>query len=102
LNLNGSFSFSPAFQYKILILLQISVLFDHVRRFLLTVAEDMIFKILMPSRNTDVHDAFADYNVDRRDTDISLPRRLFLPQRRVRRGLVPLSQELIVVDISLA
>ncbi|KAH9962366.1 hypothetical protein BC827DRAFT_1383527 [Russula dissimulans] len=30
LNLNGSFSFSPAFQYKILILLQISVLFDHM------------------------------------------------------------------------
>jgi len=74
-----------------LILLQISVELDFVRVFLLTVTEDMIFKILVPSRNTDVPDAFADHNVDRRNTDVSLPRRLWLLRRYVRHGLIPLS-----------
>src|SRR5712672_961627 len=75
------------------VLLQISVELDFVHVFLLTVTEDMIliFKILVPSCNTDVPDALADHNVDRRNTDVSLPRRLWLLRRYVRHGLILLS-----------
>ena len=69
-----------------LILLQISVPLDFVRGCLLT---DIIFKILMPSCNTDVSDAIADYNVDCGNTDVSLPRRLYVLRRHVRHSFIP-------------
>lgn len=59
-----------------LILLQISDPFDRVRLRLLTAARDMVFEILMPFRYADVPNAFVDYNIDRRNTDVSLPHRL--------------------------
>jgi len=38
----------------------------------------------MPARNADVHSTFAGYDVDRRDADVPLPRRLWLLPRNVR------------------
>jgi len=55
---------------------EISDPFDRVRLRLLTAARDMVFEILMPFRHADVPNAFVDYNIDRRNTDVSLPHRL--------------------------
>jgi hypothetical protein len=58
---------------------------------MLTVSENMIFTILVRFRHADVPDAFADYNVDRCNTDASLPRRFYLLRRYVRHSFILLS-----------
>jgi len=45
-------------------------------------------QLLVPSRNTDVPNADIDHDVHRRDTDISLPRRLYPLHRYVRHSSV--------------
>ena len=81
MDLNGRFSLSLRLrQYKVLIPLQLLDAFNLVRHCLLTVAEDIIFNILMPSWDADVLDAWVHCIVDRRDADISLPCRFWLLQ----------------------
>jgi hypothetical protein len=70
---------------------QKSAVFNLVRPCLLPVLENMIFDVFMPSYNTDVLDACADYIVDRRDTDASLPCRFWLLPQYVRHSFISLS-----------
>ena len=80
-----------------LILLPMSDAFNGVRLSLLGVMEDSHSLCVHDLENIDVHDARVCYDGNRCDTDVSLSRKLRLPNPHVRHSSLPCFSVLTVV-----